>query len=264
MNNIVLYCKSYRKDFDRLVNLVNSINQFNIDKIPFYVSVPIEDIKLFKQIDNIELVADNDIIIDNKEGWTYQQIVKANFWKLGICENYLCLDSDSYFIRDFRKKDFLYNDSIPYTVIHEQKELFSWTVTKKNILGFDPKESFLLDRKKIMIDVFNRQGKYYDFGPSPVIWSCKVWKDLEEKYILPNNIKFRDLIEYSPSEFSWYGESLLNFKSIDLYPIEPIFKVFHYAQQYDEYKQQGITEDMISQNYMGIILQSNYNSPLKY
>ena len=103
-----------------------------------------------------------------------------------------------------------------------------------------------------------------DFGPVPTIWSSKVWKSLEDNYIIPNNLTWEQMLEYSPSEFSWYGESLLAFKAIDIYPCEPIFKVFHYEQQLQEYKQNGITEEMISQNYLGIIMQSNFNANTKY
>lgn len=264
MDSIVLYCKSYKNDLHRVVNLANSVKEYNFDNIPFYVSVPAEDLDLFKQVEGIQLISDSDIAATSGGGWIQQQLIKASFWKLGLAHNYLCLDSDSYFIRPFTAKDFLYNDTTPYTVMHEQKELFSWTATKKDVLGFDPKQSFIQDREKIMHEVFDRSGRCYDFGPSPVIWSAKVWKDLEEGYMKPNGLKFEHLIAYSPSEFSWYGEALLKFKSIELYPVEPLFKVFHYPQQYVEYKQQNITEHMITQNYMGIIMQSNYNPPLKY
>lgn len=263
MDKLVLYCKSYNKDFARVVNLVSSVDDFNKDNIRFYVSVPKADVSEFKQIEGITVLCDDDIYQSNKPGWVQQQLVKSNFWKLGLAENYVCLDSDAYFIRPFSISDFMFDDETPYTVIHEQKELFTWTVTKTKVLGFDPKDSFVTDREKIMT-LFGREGKVYDFGPSPIIWSSKVWSDLEEKYIKPNNLTFEQLLEYSHSEFSWYGEALLNFKSIPLYPAEPLFKVFHYPQQYIEYKQQGITEQMIAQNYMGIIMQSNYNAPIKY
>lgn len=263
MDKLVLYCKSYHNDFTRLVNLVSSVEEYNTDNIPFYVSVPKSDISQFKQIEGINVVCDEDIYQSNKPGWVQQQLVKSNFWKLGLAENYVCLDSDAYFIRPFSISDFMFDDETPYTVIHEQKELFSWTVNHTKTLGFDPKDSFVADREKIMT-LFGREGRVYDFGPSPVIWSSKVWSNLEEKYIKPNNLTFEQLLEYSHSEFSWYGESLLNFKSISLYPAEPLFKVFHYQQQYLEYKLQNITEEMIAQNYMGIIMQSNYNSSFKY
>lgn len=265
MENIVLYCKSYKDDVFRVKILLDSINRYNKDNIPFYISVPSQDKELFKSTlgeNNYTLLLDEDINT-NCRGWVGQQIVKSNFWRLELCENYVCIDSDAYFIKNFYKSDFIYENKIPYTIIHEQKELFTWTVGKTQELGFDPKKSFINDRKKIM-ELFGRRGKYYDFGPSPTIWSSKVWKSLDEKYIKPNNLTFSKLIEYSNSEFSWYGEALLNFKSIPIYPIEPLFKVFHYPQQLLEYKQKNYTEEMISQNYYGIILQSNYTNKLKY
>lgn len=263
MDKIVLYCKSYRNDFERFKVLLESVNKYNVDSIPFYVSVPVDDLDMFKQLEGVNVVSDESIYKTKSNGWLQQQIVKSNFWKLDLCENYLCLDSDCYFIKPFKVSDFMYDDHNPFTVIHEQKELFSWTVNKTQMLGFDPKQSYMRDRDKIM-GIFGRSGKYYDFGPVPVIWSRKVWEDLENNYIKPNNLSFGDLINESASEFSWYGESLLAFKSIQLYPIEPLFKVFHYAQQIQEYKTQGYTEEMIAQNYYGIIMQSNYNAQNKY
>jgi hypothetical protein len=262
MEKIVLYCKSFNRDFERVKILLESIKKYNTDKIPFYISVPKNDYALFSQLEGVNIVLDEDIFLLSNN-WVAQQIIKSNFWKLGIAENYVCLDSDSYFIKPFGVKDFMFDDNTPYTVMHEQKELFSWSVTKIKELGFDPKEGFINDRQKIM-NLFRRNSRHYDFGPSPIIWSSKVWKSLEEKYMIPNNLSFPDLIEYSPSEFSWYGEALLAFKAIDIYPVEPLFKVFHYPQQYIEYRQQNITEEMISQNYMGIIMQSNFNGPIKY
>ena len=262
MKNLILYCKSFSRDFDRVRVLLESIKKYNTDEIPFYISVPKNDYALFSQLEGASIVLDEDIF-SLSNNWVDQQIIKSNFWKLGIAENYVCLDSDSYFIRSFGIKDFMFDDNTPYTVMHEQKELFSWSVIKVKELGFDPKEGFTNDRQKIM-DLFGRDSRLYDFGPSPIIWSSKVWKSLEEKYILPNKLSFPDLIKYTPSEFSWYGEALLAFKAIDIYPVEPLFKVFHYPQQYMEYKQQNITEEMIAQNYMGIIMQSNFNGPIKY
>ena len=76
-------------------------------------------------------------------------------------------------------------------------------------------------------------------------------------------ITFSKLIDYSPSEFSWYGEWLLTIK-FPIYPLEPLFKVYHYKQQYLEDKQKGITLDNIKDLYLGVILQSNWGAPLKY
>jgi hypothetical protein len=222
--------------------------------------VPKKDITLFKSIEttNIVLIEDESVYDGPAPGWMQQQIVKSMFYKLNLAKNWVCIDSDSYFIKPFFISDFMYDNETPYTVMHEQKELFSWTAINNNILGFDPKESFTKDRQKIM-EVFDRNSRVYDFGPVPTIWSSKVWIDLDTKYMQPNNLTFQQLIEYCPSEFTWYGEALLQFKSIPIYPVEPIFKVFHYKQQLDEFKQLNLSNDILAKNYLGVIIQSNFN-----
>jgi len=266
MNKIVLYTKSYSGDLERLKISIESIKHFNKDNIPYYVSVPSNEIEFFKNnIDcsYVNLISDDDIYHVNTQNWTTQQIVKSNFWRLDLCENYVMLDSDSYFIKDFYISDFMYDESTPYTVIHEQKDLFEWTSKNHLALGFEPFSGFVAQRKEIM-NLLGREGKIYDFGPGPIIWSKKVWKSLEDNYIKPNNLKFETLIQSIPSEFTWYGEYLLVSKEIDIIPIEPLFKFFHFAQQYTDYKNQGYLEEHFKQNYFGIVMQSNWGAPLKY
>ena len=262
MENIVLYCKSYAPDVNRVKNLLESIDKHNKDNIPFYISVPSSDIKLFQDIlGNFPNIIEDESIHTNTQGWVGQQIVKSQFWKLNLCENYLCLDSDTYFIKNFYKSDFLYEDSTPYTICHEDKELMEWAL--RSNLGFDIQKSFQEDRDKVM-NLFNRKGAYYDFGPSPVIWNCKVWESLFENYMKPNNISYEQLIQFSPSEFTWYGEWILVSKIIPIYPKQPLCKVFHYGQQFQEAKLKGYTEEDFSKNYLGIIMQSNWKAPLRY
>jgi hypothetical protein len=266
MHKIVLYTKSYSGDLERLKVSIDSIKAYNKDSIPYYISVPSNEINYFKNnIDcsYVNLISDDDIYHVTSQNWNTQQIVKSNFWKLGLCENYVMLDSDSYFIKDFYITDFMYDDNTPYTVMHEQKDLFEWTSKNYINLGFEPFSGFISQRKDVM-EILGRKGRIYDFGPGPIIWSSKVWKSLEDNYLIPNNIKFEDLINSIPSEFSWYGEYLLVSKEINILPIEPMFKFFHFAQQYLDYKQQGYQEEHFKQNYIGIVMQSNWGAPLKY
>lgn len=266
MNKVVLYTKTYSPDLERVITAIDSVKRHNKDNIPYYISVPTNELSFFKnKIDTnyVTLVSDDDIYSVNTQSWTTQQIVKSSFWKLGVCENYVMMDSDSYFIRDFYLTDFMYNRNTPYTVMHEQKDLFEWSSKFKNLLGFDPQKSFTEDRKKIM-DVLERSGRVYDFGPSPVIWSGRVWESLEKNYIEPNDLTFAKLIEYCPSEFTWYGEYLLTSRTIDIIPTEPLFKIFHYAQQYQMFKQLGYIENDFVPNYLGIVMQSNWGSPFRY
>lgn len=266
MNKIVLYTKSFSRDLTRLQISLESVKKHNKDNLPFYVSVPSAELSMFRDklgTDYVQLIADEDIYSVPEQSWKTQQVVKGNFWKLGVCENYLMMDSDSYFIKDFHTSDFMYNETTPYTVMHEQKDLFEWTSKFKTILGFDPIGSYTEDRKKIM-DVFERSGRVYDFGPGPIVWSAKVWESLEKNYIEPNELTFAKLIEYCSSEFTWYGEYLLSARPIDIVPIEPIFKFFHFGQQYQMFKQLGYTEEDFSSIYFGIVMQSNWGAPLKY
>lgn len=265
---IALYCKSYHRDVQRVRNLLDSVIKHNVDRIPFYVSVPSADKALFESklgASGYSLICDTDIIDvpSHVPGWLQQQIVKSSFWKLGVCRNYVCLDSDSEFIRPFRASDFMFND-VPYTVMHEQHELFSWTCDKVNALGFDPSKSFAECRLRIMTAFDRTHGRLYDFGPSPVIWSSAVWKSFEEEYLTPAKMTLSQVLTEVPSEFTFYGEWLLASKAIPLLPIEPMFKVFHYQGQYTEMKARGVTLEQLSSVYMGVVMQSNAYLPGKY
>ena len=262
MNKFVIFTKSYSGDFQQCQMLADSIRTHNKDNIPWYISVPASDIKVFSenfQIDNenVTVLCDDEIYGGVGNNWFSQQLIKSSAWKVVDCENYLCIDSDGYFIKDFYLSDFMYNEKTPYTVCHQQKELFSWTADKHHLLGFNPADSFEIDRRKVM-DVFGRKSKIvHDFGPVPVIWSTNVWKMLHE-ILESNGMTYFDALKICPSEFTWYGETIMNTDVIDLIPIDPIFKVYHYYQQYLDDKQRGLTEEHLAQNYLGLVLQSTF------
>ena len=52
MNKLVLYCKSYDKDVYRAKTLLDSIIKYNIEQIPFYISVPKKDIEYIANLLN--------------------------------------------------------------------------------------------------------------------------------------------------------------------------------------------------------------------
>ena len=264
MEKIVLYCKSYRNDVNHVKYLLESINKYNKDNIPFYVSVPTDDMNLFKDTlgsDGYNLISDSEAVgMDLPSNFITQQIVKSEFWKTGVCHNYMMIDSDSYFIRDFYISDLMYDEETPYTVMHECKDLLQFTSRR----GMDfVKKSFVEDRAFVQ-NIFNRKGRAYDFGPCPTIWSSKVWKSLKEGYLDPNGLTFMNLMEAKHCEFHWYGEWLLKKRPIDIVPVEPLFKAFHYREQYLESKQMGENEKILSENFMGIVLDTNWGAPIGY
>lgn len=262
---ISLFCKSYRNDLERAIALVNSIGQFNEDAIPVYFSVPRDDLKLFREHlgSGITLLADEDIINSNPAidmgkylslpGQLSQQIVKSEFWRLNPAENYVCLDSDMRFIRDFYTADFLAADHQPYTVLHEGKAFLEFCVANQFIdavAGFENTAAML--KKE-----FERIGPSYNFGPFPVIWSARVWSVLAEQ-LENKGSNILDAIVAYPHEASWYGETLLKFRPVELIPRDPLFKAYLFLEEYEKDRRAKLDEQALAQFYLGVVYQSNW------
>ena len=271
MQKLVLYCKSYKNDVLRARRLAESISKFNEDGIPFYISVPQKDFELFQQYMSefpVNLIKDEDIIAANPKldqgkidcllGSKSQQIIKSEFWRLNLTDSYVCLDSDCFFIKRFRYQDFISENGTPYTVIHEGKELLQFVINQGLNKIYD---NYHIERLKIM-NIFERKGKFYDFGPTPFIWSRDVWQKLDENFLSPRDMSFYDAIMLFPSELLWYGEALLKFRSIQLEPIEPIFKVYHTEVQFLNGKKNQENISNLEKNFLGVCYQSNWEKHL--
>lgn len=271
METLVLYCKSYKNDVLRATALAKSIQRFNTDNLPFYLSVPAADLALFEEhFEGLtcRLLPDEDILLANPlhsrdlmnamPGGQLQQVVKSEFWRLEISRNYLMLDSDAYFIRPFSLEDFMFDEETPYTVMHEGKDILDFAARRgmKKI-----KDNYTRDRIQGKL-YFKRPGRIYNFGPIPTICSALVWQALAEQYAEPHGKSFAELIREYPNEMLWYGEALLAYAPIRLMPVEPLFKVYHYSEQYTESVGLGETEETIAENYLGIIKQSNWDYSL--
>jgi len=278
MQSFILFCKSYRKDVYRAKRLITSIAKLNEDKIPFYLSVPKEDLALFSQeidwedlksVGEFHLITDESIVLSNTHldtkasleryyampGYLSQQVIKAEAWRLIGCENYLCLDSEAVFMKPFYLRQFMANDSEPFTIIHPNTEFLNLakSLGKKKAI-----EHFFQDNQ-LLRDEFGRTGDHaqdWDFGPAPLIWSKKVWQSLEMTHLFPKGQTIWDAIERLPFEIRWYGEALLKFKAIPLHPHEPLFQVIHYDWQRKYLLPFAQTE------YLGILSQSNWDKEL--
>lgn len=272
MKDLVLYCKSYRNDFLRLQRLLSSIEQYNDDQIPFYISTPLADKEVLEKIlgehGSYTWIADEDIVAANPKavfeqyqampGGLSQAIVKSEFWRLKISENYLCLDSDCVFIRPFSKADFLTADGIPFTVLHQNKEFFQLA----NNRGQAKVTANLRAEAQRVQALFDRQGPEFYCAPAPFIWSAKVWESLDREYLIPKGITLWDLVTPQYPETLIYGEALLKYQAIPLLAIEPLFRVYHYDWQYFMMKRLGETEETLKSNYLGVLYQSNWESHL--
>ncbi len=269
MEPLVIFCKSYRNDVLRAKTLVESIQKYNKEKFPLYISVPESDLELFREKLaglTFTLLKDEDILQLNPRhslqlmheipGGLMQQIIKAEFWRTGLCRNYLMIDSDAYFIRDFGIRDFMYDDETPYTVLHEGKDLLEFAARRGMMKKIKSGYGLSMD---VAEKYFNRPRRVFNFGPIPIICSTAVWQALDEQFSVPRNLSFYDLLKIFPSEMYWYGESMLKYQSVRLIPVEPFFKVFHYVGQYEESLMLGMTEEMLAEMFLGVIKQSNWD-----
>jgi hypothetical protein len=268
---IVLFCKSYRNDVLRVKDLIDSIQLFNQDDIPLFVSTPLDDKKIFDThinpnlytwIDDLEICKSNpkfeEHFLKNMKGHTAQQIIKSEFWRLNLCENYLCLDSDARFIKDFYKSDFIDSNGDPYIVMHTADDFMDEMKRNGKI---EVIQNFLRE-SNLVKNFFQRTGTDYDFGPAPFIWASQVWKYLDEKILTPKNMTIWDAIQLHPMEMRWYGEAFLECNLLRSKSVKPLFKVYHYDWQFKNDQNKGVDIDILKANYLGIIQQSNWNKNL--
>ncbi len=274
MKDIVLYCKSYHRDFLRLKRLLASIDQYNIDRIPFYISTPQDQyqdlISVLGEVKGFYWVSDESIIAANprvqlgiektRSGGLSQQAIKSEFWRLDIAENYVCFDSDCIFFREFKKTDFLSPDGNPYTVIYQNKEFFQFAINR----GQDQVEANLRKEGDRVKALFSRVGPNYYSPCPPFIWSAKVWASLDQHYLKPKGLTFWDVSSDDHPETLLYLEALLNYRAIPLYPIEQLFRIYYYDWQYYLLRRMGETESALKANYLGVVYQSNWDSGMDF
>lgn len=273
MRPLALYCKSYSTDLRRVVRLAESIRRFNTDGIPFYVSVPQTELALFReQLVGLgaEVLTDDDILrasprinveqVRSMPGSVAQQVVKSEFWRLGLSEAYVCLDSDALFIRPFGLSDFIAPDGAPYTMLDEAHDLLEDALRHKRERIV---EAFEREADQVQ-QLFGRVGRRYSFGPFPLVWHRAVWQSLDERYLQPRGMSLADAIAQAPIESRWYGEALLAWQAVPLRPCQALFKVYHYAWQYDQDRRHGLGTEQLARFYCGVIYQSAWERDMDW
>jgi hypothetical protein len=273
MKPLVLYCKSYSIDLRRVKRLAQSIRQFNVERLPFYISVPGAELSLFREnlgMFEVELIADEDILsaspridaaqVAGMPGSMAQQVVKSEFWRLRLSQAYVCLDSVAVYIRPFGSADFLSKEGVPYTMLDEAHDLLEDALQQKKVrvLHAFRREADLMQQ------FFEREGRRYSFGPFPLVWHREVWKSLDERYLLPKGMSFAHAINMAPIESRWYGEALMAYKAIPLLPCQALFKVYHYGWQFDKDQNMGIGLEQLANLYLGVIYQSSWDRDLDW
>lgn len=266
---LALYCKTFPNDFSRVNRLLESIKSFNRDSIPFFISCEGRYYDLLTSTVGFEgytFISDEDIFEPSKPitGWEHQMLVKLHIFNSIDADNILLLDSDAFFIKDFFESDFIAYDNIPYTIIHENKQVAEYETFLKNSKYLN---SGYAKAVKAYRDVFGgKSDKIYDYGPNPHLWNREVMESLFDYYLKPNNLSMEDFCHTMKSQYDihfretlTYGEYLLAAKPIDIIPCGPLFKCYHWKELYEfETKIGWVDTEKIKDNYLGVILQSNW------
>ena len=269
MDKLALYCKTYPGDFKRVVRLKESVEKYNEDKIPLYISC--EDIYKTELIallgnDGYIFIPDEQIyqVKNPMPGWEQQMLVKLHAFGRISAKNILLMDSDAYFIRPFYVSDFIAYDDIPYTIIHENVQVSEYEAYLK---GGDYTKTGYAKAVKAYRELFGgKSNRIYDYGPNPHLWNKKVLDDFFKNYLEHNKLGMEEFCFAMKNQYGihfretlTYGEYLLAGKSIDIVPCGPLFKCYHWKELYDFEKGLGwIDEEKIKQTYLGITLQSNW------
>lgn len=262
-NNFALYCKTYSGDLDSFDRFIDSYIKYNKDNICLYISVPSNESGLYnkyKDLNNVVFVHDEDYaenyFTDTEYwglsiGYINQEICKLAFWETGRTENYLCVDSDAVFIKDFYKSDFMFNDHIPYSVLVMDKDLN----IQRDYIEFG---KWRTEHIKNIFNYIGLDDPRMLTSHGMTILNSTVLNDFSKNLMRKKSITYRQLIEKAPYEFTWYNAWLQKSKIIPIYNVEPFFKTFHTENEYIAYKQQGISIQDIALKYVGIVFNSNW------
>jgi hypothetical protein len=263
MHKFAILLKTYIGDIEYAHRLIESYKEHNKDKIPLYIVAPKSDVECFEQFvgENIELYSDQDItdelaiepVRGIRPGYINQEIIKLAFWEKRLCENYLCVDSDGVFIRDFYVSDFMYDQDTPYTILVEDNELM-----------VEPEyyETYWQGRYKLIQHIQNLIGlkdKRILTNHAFSIFSAKVLESFKVKYLTAKGQTYIDILAEAPYEFSWYNIWLQYDNTIDIHVREPLFKFFHHKNQHIEYMLRGIKTSDLARGYIGVNVNSNYS-----
>ena len=266
MTRLGLLLKSYAGDFAYAQRMVESFHKHNADKLTLFIVIPDSDVELFSSMtgSNVEIFSEELLgkylvdspVHDLRPGYINQEIVKLAFWELGLTENYFCVDSDAEFIRDFGFSDFMANDTTPYTVLVEDKELLVEPRYYKQY--WKTRE----DEIRHILDLVGLDTHVIRTCHGHQVFSAKVLRSLKERFLEPRGWSYVDALAESPYEFSWYNMWLQKDHGIEIHTREPFVKVFHHEGHHLEYILRGVTQADIARGYLAVVVNSNYSRDL--
>ena len=260
-----MFCKTYSGDMNRVRLMIESFNKYNVDAISLILSVPESEIDKFRQFESktIAIVSDESYACKyfTKEklhnlpvGYVNQEICKLAFWESKIAKNYLCIDSDLLFIRDFHESDFMADKNTPFTILVMDKDL---AIEKHYHEFWLWRQEFI---KKIYAAVGLQDRRYRTCHGMQVL-NAAVLQSLKHDFIAKHKYNYVDLIAIAPYEFTWYNAWFQKCGLVPEVAVEPFFKTFHMRIEYILSRLRGLDLKDYAYSYVGIILNGNWKRP---
>ena len=263
MHRFALLVKSYRDDYDYVVRLLASIARHNRDELPVFIVVPAEDVALFAEMatDGIDVLSEEllathlvrEPTAGLSAGYLNQEIVKLAFWELELAENYLCVDSDAEFVRDFWTTDFMATPDTPFTFMTEDAELQCEPEYYEQT--WQPR----LAKLEKVRQAIGYTGPWLRTVHGHAVFSAIALRSFVSDFLEPRGWDYKDALELCPYEPTWYTTWVLHARPIQIYPREPLFKTFHNSEQHLDYVLRRVTEEDIARGYVGVVVNSNYS-----
>lgn len=266
MEDFAFLLKTHIEDLEYANRLLKSIMKFNVDKITVYIISE-------KNLENKLIINESFVFIDEnkfndflipsqndsnsykgfKIGYLNQQIIKLAFWELGLCNNYMCIDSDILFTREFFKTEFVQNKK-PFTFYSEEKNLI--TDEKYYSFYFNGLEKYRLIIKEYLGIIDEELKNCHGMG----IICSETMRKFKINFLKENSLTYSEIIIKAPIEFTWYTywcqkiHTDLNLKEIPL-------KVYHTYYQYS-YDLIFSSINGINKLYLGYIMNSNWSKKM--
>ena len=208
MKDVAIFVKSHRPDLVLVHRLLDSISRHYRHGIGVFISVPADDVVAFQDLSrrftDVSVWADDHFGIPRVDrkiwgfapGYVTQQLVKLSVQRLSEARNYLILDSDTYFIRDFATEDFTAPDGTGLTVLGEDKDLVvdpAYAPFAARAMKID----LIADRSGV--PTLSRATCHNEtVFQDPVLHDFHDWCRSESLSLL-------DLMSIAPVEFTWYN-----------------------------------------------------------
>ena len=267
MSRLALLLKSHGPDLSYAQRLVDSFTSFNSDDLILHCVVPRADLPGFASLAarSVVLHSEEDLVGEHlavdgahglSAGYLNQEIVKLAFWETGLADNYFCVDSDAVFIRAFGAADFMRDESTPYSVLVQDKDLIvEPTYYREHWQGREQAIRRIMELVELDDPIMRTCHGHQ-------VFSARVLESFVSNFLEPRGWTYSDALREAPYEFSWYSMWLQKSGMIDIHAVEPLVKVFHNADQHLASLLMGESIEDFARAYVAVVVNSNYSRDL--